>query len=58
MKAKIKIPEHSESMLKTLQSYGLGIYDYANYENGCIVGYQRWGRGFRKDIIEECDADG
>ena len=58
MKTKIKIPQHSEEALKVLQDYGIYIYDYADFEDDHIVGYQRWGRGFRKDIIRECDNDG
>lgn len=57
-KNKVKIPFHSEEALKELHDCGIMIHDYAAYEGDYIIGYQRWGRGFRKDIIRKCDADG
>lgn len=58
MKTKVKIPQHSEEALRVLQDHGIFIYDYADFEDDHIVCYQRWGRGFRKDIFRECENDG
>lgn len=51
----MNIPEHSDEALQDLINGGLGIYDYANYLDESkkkIIAYQRWGSGFRKDIVE------
>lgn len=34
-----------------LRAHGIGIYDHAIYKNGYIIAYQKWGRGYRKDIV-------
>lgn len=46
------IPEHDDKALEMLNDYGLGIYTYAKFEGNHIIGYQKWGRGWRKDIIK------
>ena len=35
-----------------LDIHGIGIYEKADYENGVITAYQKWGRGCRKDEIK------
>ena len=35
-----------------LDIHGIDIYEKADYENGVITAYQKWGRGYRKDEIK------
>lgn len=35
-----------------LVSHGIGIYHHATYKDGVITGFQKWGRGYRKDEIK------
>ena len=35
-----------------LDTCGIGIYHHATYNNGTITGFQKWGRGYRKDEIK------
>lgn len=37
--------------LTWLNLCGLAFYDHATFENGHVIGFQKWGRGFRKDIF-------
>lgn len=34
-----------------LNANGIGIYHHAEYHDGTIIAFQKWGRGFRKDVI-------
>lgn len=38
--------------MEYLDAHGLGIYHHAEYNNGKIIAYQKWGRGYRKDELE------
>ena len=40
-----------------LSIHGIMIYDHAIYKNGNIIAYQKWGKGFRKDVIKVFDSD-
>ena len=35
-----------------LELHGFGIYDRAEYHDGKIIAFQKWGKGYRKDVIE------
>jgi hypothetical protein len=51
----MKIPKHSNEALKKLTDNGLFLYDYADFlseDKKKIIAYQKWGRGYRTDIIE------
>lgn len=34
-----------------LEAHGLGIYHHAEYHDGAITAFQKYGRGYRKDVI-------
>jgi hypothetical protein len=34
-----------------LNANGIGIYHHAEYHDGTIIAFQKWGRGYRKDVI-------
>lgn len=34
---------------------GLGIFEKAEYENGVVTAYQKWGRGYTKHLIPVYD---
>jgi hypothetical protein len=54
----MKIPKHNDEALKTLEEHGIYLYDYADYldkDKKQIIDYQKWGRGYRKDILERID---
>jgi hypothetical protein len=38
--------------MEYLDAHGLGIYHHAEYNNGKIIAYQKWGKGYRKDELE------
>ena len=53
-----KIPKHNDEALKALEECGIYLYDYADYldeDKKQIIAYQKWGRGYRKDIHEIID---
>lgn len=35
-----------------LDIHGIDIYEKAEYKDGVITAYQKWGRGYRKDKIK------
>ena len=35
-----------------LEAYGIGIHHHAEYHDGTITAFQKWGRGYRKDVIK------
>ena len=38
--------------MEWLHYHGFGIYHHAEYHNGRITAYQKWGKGYRKDELE------
>ena len=36
---------------KWLTLHGIDIYDHVIYKDGVIIGYQKWGKRFRKDEV-------
>ena len=53
-----KITKHNDEALKALEECGIYLYDYADYldkDKKQIIAYQKWGRGYRKVIIELID---
>ena len=38
--------------LDWLYSHGICIYHHAEFHDGKIIAYQKWGRGYRKDELE------
>lgn len=57
----IKIPKHSKEALWKIEEHGVAWYDFAEFqEDGSILAYKRWGRGFIKHHIRflEGDTDG
>lgn len=39
-----------------LHHNGIYIYHHAFYDNGKIIAYQKWGRGYRKDEVVISDG--
>jgi len=38
--------------MEWLELHGIGIYHHAEYHDGKIIAFQKWGRGYRKDEVE------
>ena len=38
--------------MEWLHYHGFEIYHHAEYHNGKIIAYQKWGKGYRKDELE------
>lgn len=51
-KITVAIPEHDDEALEILNDHGIGICTYAKFEGDHIIGYQKWGRGWRRITIE------
>ena len=34
-----------------LNDHGIRIYESASYKNGKITAFQKWGKGYRKDVV-------
>lgn len=47
-KFQVSIPEHDDKALRELECCGIGVCQYAKYEGDHIIGFQRWGRGWRR----------
>lgn len=51
-KNNIKTPPHNDEALKELENNGISYFDHADYKDGHIVAYKRWGRGFLRAVVE------
>lgn len=40
-----------------LNAHGIRIYDHAMYKDGCIIAYQKGGKGYRKDVVRVFDDE-
>lgn len=38
--------------LDWLNLHGISLHEKAEYKDGKVIGYRKWGRGFMKDIIQ------